>query len=309
VPADLRPGRLARLGGLGCALLVLAACSTRSAAAPRPGDRLAVVAAEDVWGSLAATLGGDRVDVHSLLTNPAADPHDHESTPADARAIADAGLVVVNGLGYDDWARDLVAVGAPPGRRVLDVGSLLGRRRGENPHRWYAPADVRRVVDRITADYQALRPDDAAYFGEQHDRLVAGGLAGYDAAVATIRARWAGTPVAATESLAAPLAEALDLRLVTPPALLEAVSEGDEPTTADKATADRQLASGAVAVLLLNAQNANPDAQRLVDAARSGRVPVVALTETISPRGAGFVAWQTRQLRDLAAALDHGGPG
>ena len=67
-----------------------------------------MVAAENFWGSLAAQLGGDRVSVRSIIDNPDADPHDYEPTAADARAMAGAQLVIVNGIGYDAWAGKLV---------------------------------------------------------------------------------------------------------------------------------------------------------------------------------------------------------
>ncbi len=60
-----------------------------------------VVAAENFWGSIAAQVGGPHVKVTSIIDNPAADPHDYEPTAADARAIATADVVVINGIGYD----------------------------------------------------------------------------------------------------------------------------------------------------------------------------------------------------------------
>ena len=66
---------------------VLAGCSSSS---PASGGRLRVVAAENFWGSIAAQLGGDRVSVTSIITNPDTDPHDYEPTAADARTVASA---------------------------------------------------------------------------------------------------------------------------------------------------------------------------------------------------------------------------
>src|SRR6059058_5461974 len=85
--------------------LGLAGCGAVSDAS---GGRLRVVAAENFWGSIAAQLGGNRVHVTSVIHNPATDPHDYEPTAADARALAEAQLVVANGLGYDPWADKLL---------------------------------------------------------------------------------------------------------------------------------------------------------------------------------------------------------
>src|SRR6266404_2439391 len=117
-----------------------------------------VVAAENFWGSIAAQLGGNRVQVTSVISNPATDPHDYEPTALDARTIAGAQLVIVNGIGYDPWAPKLLAASPVAGRLTLTVGGLLGLKDGDNPHQWYSAAHVRQVIAAITADYKRLDP-------------------------------------------------------------------------------------------------------------------------------------------------------
>src|SRR5690242_17569202 len=63
-----------------------------------------VVAAENFWGSLVSQVGGTHAQVLSIVSDPNADPHSYESNAANARAIASANFVIVNGAGYDDWA-------------------------------------------------------------------------------------------------------------------------------------------------------------------------------------------------------------
>src|SRR6266496_1654244 len=137
-------------GLLATVVLVGAGCggqSTSSVAAPT--GVLHVVAAENFWGSIASQLGGNRVQVNSVITSPATDPHDYEPTAADARTIAGARLVVVNGIGYDPWADKLIAANPVSGRIVLNVGDLVGIKPGGNPHRWYSPPDVQLMIDSI----------------------------------------------------------------------------------------------------------------------------------------------------------------
>ena len=231
-----------------------------------------IVAAESAWGSL---LPGSA----SLISSPAVDPHDYEPTAADARTFAAARIVIVNGAGYDSWASRLLAAQPESGRRVVDVSKLAGTTRGANPHLWYSPA----VVDRV-----------ARLFGVT-------GLAPYHAAIADIRARFAGAPVGASESIFAPLARALGLRVLTPRSLLDAVSEGGEPTIGDVAQARRQIAERRIRVWVLNTQNVTPEIRRLTRDARRAGIPVVSVTET--PDRPTFVAWQVHQLHALAEAL------
>ncbi|MGH3669096.1 MAG: metal ABC transporter solute-binding protein, Zn/Mn family, partial [Pseudonocardiaceae bacterium] len=203
-----------RPGGMGVILLafLLAGCATApptSSGSPlRPGDTtIAVVAEENFWGSIASQLGGDRVTVRNVIANPDADPHDYEPTAADGRAVASAQYVIANGAGYDPWITKLIAANPAPGRSVLAVGDLVGVQQGGNPHRWYSPDDVHRVIERITADFQRIDPGAAAYFDQQKQMYETQGLARYDQLITDIKSRYRGTPIGASESIVTPLAE------------------------------------------------------------------------------------------------------
>lgn len=265
--------------------------------------QLHVAAAESAWGSIAAQLGGDRVRVASIVSNPAADPHAYEPTSFDARTFAGAQLVVVSGAGYDPWASQLVAANPVKGRIVLDVAKLVGVKAGGNPHRWYSPADVRRVAAALAAGYAALDPAHAAYFRARLRWFETTALAAYTHELAVIRRRFGGVAVGASEGIFGPLAEALGLRLVTPPSFLHAIGEGADPSASDIRTIERQIATRRIAVWVVNTQNETPDVARLTAAARGRGIPVVSVTETLTPVTATFQQWQVRQLRALATAL------
>jgi zinc/manganese transport system substrate-binding protein len=293
-----------------CALSVvlLAGCGGGSSAGSSHG-RLDVVAAEDFWGSIARQLGGDRVQVTSIVTNPAADPHDYEPTAEDARTLAGAQVAIVNGIGYDEWASKLLAASPDPERLEIDVGDLLGLEAGDNPHQWYSPTSVQRVIGQISRVYEQADPGHDAYYERLRRRFESAGLARYHRLIAQIRSRYSGTPVGASESIVEPLAPALGLRLLTPSGFLDAIAEGTEPTPADKATTDRQVADRRIAVWVYNSQNATPDVQRLNDAAKAAGVPIATVTETLTPEGASFQAWQVRELEGLRAALARAAEG
>jgi zinc/manganese transport system substrate-binding protein len=265
--------------------------------------KLQVVAAENFWGSIAAQLGGDRVEVTSIITNPATDPHDYEPTSDDARTMAGAQMAIVNGIGYDTWASKLLDANPSSGRVVVNVGDVLGLKTGDNPHQWYSPHSVSRVIAQITADYQQADPADHAYFERRRRAFETKALASYNRSIHDIKARYAGTAVGASESIFAPLAPALGLRLVTPPGFLDAISEGTEPTPAEKATTDQQITGHRIKVWVYNSQNATPDVQRLNDEAKAAGIPITTVTETLVPAGATFEAWQVRELESLRAAL------
>ena len=281
------------------------ACSTAgdSAARHRNGP-LRVVAAENFWGSIAAQLGGTHVQVHSIISNPNTDPHDYEATASDSRAIADADLVIVNGIGYDPWATKAVAASQSTQRATLDVGRVTGHRAGDNPHRWYYPVDVAKVIDQITADYSRLDPTHATYYAELRTHFNQVSLRPYHRLIGDLARRFSGTPVGASESIFDGITQATHLDLITPAGFLDSVTEGTDVTAGNKATVDAQVANHKIVVFLFNIQNATPDVQRLVSSAKHQGIPVVEMTETLTPAGATFQQWQVSQLRKLEAALD-----
>lgn len=286
-------------------VVVLAALSTAPgpAAGAAGSTGVSVVAAEEFWGSIARQLGGDHADVTSIIDDPETHAHDYEPRPSDGAAFATARIAIVNGIGYDRWATDLIDANRPAGQRVLTVGEVVGVDDGANPHQWYSPRSVDRMIDAITDALKAADPGHAAYFDDRRTTFRRDGLKRYNELRAAIRSAYDGTPVGATESIFAPLAEDLGLEIITPTAFQAALAEGEDPTAADKATVDEQIESKKIKVLVVNAQNSTPDVASLVKQAEKAGIPVTTVTETPSPRGASFQDWQTAQLQSLADSL------
>ena len=282
--------------------LTSAACSTATGAVGARSQVIQVVAAENFWGSIAQQVGGAYVHVVSIVSNPNSDPHSYEPTAGDARVVAGATLVIENGIGYDPWVAKMLAADHG-GQTVLNVGTVLGVADGGNPHRWYDPADVRTVINRLTADYISLDPANRSYFARQRARFEQIGLRRYHELIATIRRKFGGTPVGASESIFAMLAPALGLRLITPYSFLKAISEGGEVSAADKLTVDRQITRHLIKIYVYNSQNVTPDVQAQLSEAKAAHIPVATITETLAPPQDSYQAWQVRQLTGIQAAL------
>jgi zinc/manganese transport system substrate-binding protein len=299
-----RPGLAAPVALVVAVALLLSGCG-RSGTAPSAshGGGFQVVAAENFWGSIAAQLAGAKASVTSIIVNPGTDPHSYEPNAQDARTMAGAQLAIVNGIGYDNWAPKLLAASPLSGRVVLNVGGLLGLHEGENPHQWYSPSSVLRVVDRIVADYDALDPAAAAYFAQRKRVFVGSDLARYDALRKEIRAKYAGTPIGYSESIFRPLGEDLGLKLLTPYSFAKAIAEGGELSAQDKQTADKQARERLIKIWVFNSQNVTPDVQRINDIAREAKIPVATVTETLAPASDSFEQWQVAELEGIARAL------
>jgi zinc/manganese transport system substrate-binding protein len=294
------------------ALIVVAGCSTAPRGGTAPdgagtaggsGTVVQVAASINAWGSILAQLGGAHVQETSIITNPDTDPHDYEPTPQDGTVIASSRLFVENGIGYDSWAAKTLAASPDSSRLVINVGDLVHVPDNGNPHRWYSPSNVTTVADTITADLKKLDPADAAYFDARRRAFATTDLATYDQLINQIRTRYAGTPVGASESIFAPLAQALKLDLITPPSFLQAISEGTDPSPADLSTINTQIHDKLIKVYVFNSQNATPDVAAQVTAAKTAGIAVSTVTETLSPATDTFEQWQVAQLRSLIEAL------
>ena len=279
-------------------MLVSTACATSAGGS----GKLKVIAGENFWGSIAAQLGGDRVEVTSIVSNPSVDPHEYESSAADARAFATADYVILNGAGYDDWGQKLLAANPSSSRRVLIVADLLGKKVGDNPHFWYQPAWVDRVADRISADYRSLDTADGSAFTRLRVSFNQA-LQPYHDAIGKIRATHAGAPIGSTESIFVYMAEALNLNLVSPPAFMQAISEGDDPPAQSVAVFQQQISDRQIRLLVYNTQTSTPITENLKQLASRNNIPVVGISETVEPPSASFQDWQLKQLNALQAAL------
>ncbi len=266
-------------------------------------SKFVVVAAENFWGSIATQLAGDKATVRSVIVNPNTDPHSYEPTAQDERTVATANLAIVNGIGYDKWMSQALSANPVSGRVVLTVGDLLGLREGDNPHQWYSPASVYKVIDQIVADYDKLDPADAGYFAQQRQTFETHGLARYNELRKEIRANYAGVPVGYSESIFQPMGQDLGLKLMTPYSFTKAVAEGTDVSAQDKQTVDNQAQNRLIKVWVYNSQNATPDVQRVNQIAGAQHIPIATVTETLSPASDSFQQWQVAELEGLRAAL------
>ena len=262
-----------------------------------------VVAGENFWGNIAAQIGGRHVQVTSILSNPAADPHLYESDVASAIAVAEARLVIENGAGYDTFLPQLLSATYHPGRVVVSVQQVLDATGPDvNPHLWYDIPRVPRVAAAIEAALARLEPRYATSF--------VAGLARFDASlrplravIAGIRRRYGGMPVAYTERVPGYLLQAAGLRVLSPPGFAAAIEDGVDPSAADTLAMDQLLVGRKVRALLYNAQATSPATQHVRALARQAGVPVVAVTETMPRAYRSYQAWQLAQAKALLQAL------
>ena len=278
---------------------------TTTSSSGGPGKVVQVVAGENFWGSLVSQLGGAHVQVLSIVSGPNADPHEYEPIIADAQAVANASLVIVNGAGYDDWLLRLLSASNNPAQTVLNVQKLVGQPVATNPHFWYSPYYVNDTVKAMYKDLVSIDSGNAAYYRQQYATLNAS-LAVYNARIHKMAQQFAGAPVAATEDIFVYLANATKLNLVSPPEFMQAVAEGNDPPAQSIVQFQRLLLGGnsSVRVLVYNQQTITPLTQQIKSLAAQNQIPTVGVTETVQPPDVTFQDWMNAQLIALQNALN-----
>jgi zinc/manganese transport system substrate-binding protein len=272
-------------------------------AAPAFADPVKVVAAENFYGDVAGQIGGANVAVTSILANPDDDPHLFEASPATAKALTDAKVVIVNGVDYDPWMEKLLSANKAAGRKEIVVAQLVGRKAGDNPHLWYEPDYVKAAAKVLTADLDAIDPANKTDYDKGEAQFL-DSLKPLDAKIADMRKKYAGLPVIASEPVFGYQAGLIGLKVHDEKFAL-AVMNNAEPTASEVAAFENDLKGHKVKAMLYNAQASEPAVARLVQMAKDNAIPVVGVSET-EPAGSTYQQWMLGQLDALDAALGGG---
>lgn len=269
--------RFSRRGFITATLAVaaLSACSRDDQGSD--SGKVSVFASTIVWGSIAQAVGGDHVQVFSAVSSPDQDPHDYEASAQDKLRMSQAKVAVLNGGGYDAWAKTLVeSVESPP--EVIDAFVLGKFRDGDNEHVFYDMHVAKQVAEQlatrlgaIDADHQQDYTDAAAAFTGKIDKAK----------------KWAtsnpNAKAVSTESVAEYLLEDLGVTDVTPPDYIRQ-SESESGPSVAVVERTRQLIGTTATVLVVNGQTEDAVSQRLVERANQTGAKVVKVFETF-PEG------------------------
>lgn len=303
--------RLALLVGASVALLVSCGSSSDSgsdgsaSAAPAAASKVAVVASTNVYGDIVARIGGDKVSVTSVISDPDQDPHSYEASTQNQLALSKAKVVVENGGGYDDFVDRMLKSGGNTSAEVINAVKVSGKtapKGGElNEHVWYDFPTVAKIADRTAAALGKADPANATLYTKNADAFKAD-LKPLEAKEAQIKKEHAGEGIAITEPVPLYMTGASGLVDKTPAAFSEAIEEGTDvsPKVLQEALA---LFSGKqVEALVYNEQTSGPQTEKSEQAAKAAGIPVVPVTETL-PSGENYLTWMTGNVDALANAL------
>lgn len=302
------PFRTASLGlGLAVLATTLVACGSddgSDGAASSGAAALSVVASTDVWGSVVTAVGGDDVEVRSVISDPSQDPHSFEADTDTLLAVSKADVVVENGGGYDDFI-DTMIDSSGTDAVVVNAVEVSGRTAADgeelNEHVWYDLPSVQLVAQDVAATLGDLDPDHAADYRANADAFSArlDDLIAQEVAAA---AADAGLSIGITEPVPLYLTAAMGLTNATPDEFSEAIEEGDDVSVAVLRETLDLYADGAVDALVYNEQTSGPITEQVRAAAEDAGIAVVPVTETL-PDGEDFVSWMQANIDAVSAAI------
>jgi len=290
------------------AVLLASACSSSSSStsgqtAAASSATITAIGAENEYANVIAQIGGKYVTVTAIESNPNTDPHTYEASPAVAREISGARLVVQNGVGYDTWATTIENAAPDPGRKVINVQHLLGLPDSTpNPHLWYKPATMPAVASAIAADLAAIQPAHAAYFKANQAAFTAS-LAAWNQAISKFKAAYPGTTVATTEPVADYMLQAAGADNLTPWAFQAAIMNGTDPSAQDVAIERALFAQHKVKVFLYNQQVTDTLTESFITLAHASGIPVVGVYETMPTPGYDYQSWMLAEVTALEKAV------
>jgi len=290
--------------GIACIAYVLArlsAPSTAVVAGNSGAGSTKIVAAENFYGDIAGQLGGSRVSVTSILSDPNIDPHEYESNVADGIAIANANIVIENGLEYDTWIDKLISASPNASRTVITAGDIAPDPLPDNPHIWYGIDNIPTIARAITDALEKNDPADAAYF-EGNLTTFDNSLAPLTAKLAEIKANYDGMPVGLTETIYLYQTQPMGLDVLTPFNFEKAVAEGNDPSAQDVAATDNEVSQKKIKILIYNSQTVTPIMTNLQNAAEAKGIPVVPVSETMPPN-VNYQTWMMDEMNAVEAGL------
>ena len=270
----------------------------------KPQDtKVKVVAAENFWGDITSQIGGNLVEVTSIITNPSTDPHLYESDAHDAAALSKANIVIENGLGYDDFMDKLMSASPSHLRQVLSVEKVLNiTGDNPNPHLWYNTSHIPEVADAITNDLITKDPTSSTIYTANLITFKNSLQPIYDV-IKQIKSKYTNAPVAYTERVPGYLLAASGLNVKTPVGFASAIEEGNDPSPNDTAAMESLITNHQIRVLLYNAQATSVVTQHIRDLANRANIPVVGVTETLPLNEHNYQSWQLDQAKALLKAL------
>lgn len=273
-------------------IFVLSGCARP---ATKSDSGLQVVTTLKVYAEAANAVLGDHGHAEALISSPDIAPHDYEAGTDAAKYVAKADLLIMNGLGYDDWMNRLAAAAKKP--QLLTVATtVMGKKEGDNEHVFYDPQLMFKLAPELAKRFAKLDPDHAADYKANAEQYLKT-LKPLTEALAKAKAAANGRRVASSEPVFDEAVTAAGYQL-TATAFARAVEEGTDPAPRDVADLRHAISSRSLAFFVNNVQADSPVVAQMVALAKRHDVRVVNVRET-QPAGKSYLEWMLANYKQM----------
>jgi zinc/manganese transport system substrate-binding protein len=290
-------------------VLLLAGCAATDStpeATDEPFAGLTIVSSTNVWGDVASSVGGDLVQVVSIIDSFSQDPHSYEASARDQLAVNDADVIVANGGGYDSFI-DALAGAAGNSNIVYAYLPEEGEDDHDhdhghgNEHVWYDFHVVEDFATRLAEQLKTLDPENSAEYTANLEQFLVG-IESLEDRAAEVAGSVSGAKVITSEPVADYLLAELGLANITPESFSQAIEEELDVSPADLLEIQNLISTKSVDLFVVNIQTGSVQIDALIMLAEDNGVAVIQVSELL-PEGLGYLAWMEQNISAIEAGL------
>ena len=297
-------------------VLLLAGCATTDPSTEpteEPFAGLTIVSSTNVWGDVASSIGGDLVEVVSIIDSFSQDPHSYEASARDQLAVNDADVIVANGGGYDSFIDTLAKAAGNDNVVYAYLPDELEQAPKEedddhdhdhahgNEHVWYDFHVVEDFASRLADQLKVLDPENSAEYSANLAAFVAQ-IETLEESAAAIAGSVSGAKVISSEPVADYLLDKLGLTNITPESFSQAIEEELDVSPADLLEIQNLISTKSVDLFVVNIQTGSVQIDSLIKLAETSGVAVVQMSELL-PEGLSYVEWMQQNITAIEQGL------
>lgn len=272
--------------------LITVGCSNKQNSA-KQSDKISIVTTTNVYSDIAKNIVGKYGTATAIIDKSSIDPHDFDPTTADAKKVAQANIIVANGLGYDSWMNKLAK--SVDKKTVLVGEDLMGLKSGDNPHIWYNLDMPTKYVDYLVKRLSKLDKKHAAYFKENGEKY----LAKIDKIKKVAQANKGDQkPVFVSEPVFDYALQEAGYK-IGDKEFEEAIENGTDPSPKTINEMNNSIKQKKIVFFVNNTQASSSTVKSFVKLAKKNNVPVLNVRETI-PNNTTYLAWMKENYQKLA---------
>lgn len=257
-----------------------------------------VAASLNFYGEAAKEVAGRYGQVTTFINNSAVDPHDYQAGTKQARSVANANVVIVNGLGYDSWLSKMATANDKSDAVINVAADIAHKKNGANEHVWYRPQTMTVLSKRLAIKYAKLDPSHRQYY-LQRSRRYQNKLRKISREIDQCKQHinHQNRLVDVTEPVFDYALVNLGYK-VNNSHFAKAIEDDNDPSPSDISRMQADIIHHKIAFLVVNTQETNGTIDNMTKLAHRHHLPVMKVTES-EPAHKSYIQWMVGQYQEL----------